>query len=72
MAEQDNIWVILLSIFQFIWLTETFEDKRKENFDKGQAELEKRRAQLQEQLKKQEEERLAHERAEQEKQERIR
>ncbi|KAK2154784.1 hypothetical protein LSH36_257g02045 [Paralvinella palmiformis] len=53
-------------------MPETFEDKRKENFDKGQAELEKRRAQLQEQLKKQEEERLAHERAEQEKQERIR
>ena len=50
----------------------TFEDKRKENFAKGQAELEKRRAMLREQQKKDEENRLAAERAEMEKREKIR
>ncbi|XP_067673962.1 intersectin-1-like isoform X2 [Haliotis asinina] len=50
----------------------TFEDKRKMNFDKGQAELEKRRAMLQEQLKREEEARLEKERQEHEKRERIR
>ncbi|KAI0229781.1 Intersectin-1 [Lamellibrachia satsuma] len=50
----------------------TFEDKRKENFDKGQAELEKRRAQLRELQHQEEEARLAAERAEHEKKERIR
>ena len=50
----------------------TFEDKRKENFDKGQAELERRRALLREQQKAEEEARLALERAEQEKRERVR
>lgn len=53
-------------------LTVTFEDKRKENFDKGQAELEKRRAQLRELQHQEEEARLAAERAEHEKKERIR
>ncbi|XP_070190790.1 intersectin-1-like isoform X2 [Littorina saxatilis] len=50
----------------------TFEDKRKENFDKGQAELERRRAALQEQLKAEENARLEKERREAEKRERIR
>ena len=50
----------------------TFEDKRKENFHKGQAELEKRRAQLRELQQQEEEARLAAERAEHEKKERIR
>ena len=50
----------------------TFEDKRKENFDKGQAELDRRRQLLLEQQKKLEEERLAKERAEAEKRERKR
>lgn len=50
----------------------TFEDRRKENFDKGQAELERRRAMLREQQQKESEERLAAERAEHEKRERIR
>ncbi|PVD28103.1 hypothetical protein C0Q70_10685 [Pomacea canaliculata] len=50
----------------------TFEDKRKENFDKGQAELERRRALLQEQLKQEENARLEKERREAEKRERIR
>ena len=50
----------------------TFEDKRKENFDKGQAELERRRAMLRDQQQREVEERLAAERAEQEKRERIR
>ncbi|XP_076444941.1 intersectin-1-like isoform X5 [Babylonia areolata] len=50
----------------------TFEDKRKENFDKGQAELERRRALLQEQLKAEEHARLEKERREAEKREKIR
>lgn len=55
-----------------IFVVVTFEDKRKMNFDKGQAELEKRRAMLQEQLKREEEARLEKERQEHEKRERIR
>lgn len=50
----------------------TFEDKRKENFDKGQAELERRRAILREQQQKEENERLEKERHEAEKRERQR
>lgn len=50
----------------------TFEDKRKENFDKGQAELERRRAILREQQQKEENERLEKERQEAEKRERQR
>jgi hypothetical protein len=45
----------------------TFEDKRKENFDKGQAELERRRQMLQEQMRQQEQARMEKERQEQEK-----
>ncbi|CAG5123529.1 unnamed protein product, partial [Candidula unifasciata] len=48
----------------------TFEDKRKENFDKGQAELERRRAILREQQMKEERERLEKEKYEAEKRER--
>ena len=50
----------------------TFEDKRKANFDKGQAELDRRRALLKEQQEKEEEERRQKEREEQEKRERKR
>ena len=50
----------------------TFEDKRKENFDKGQAELERRRQMLQEQMRQQEQARMEKERQEQEKRERVR
>lgn len=50
----------------------TFEDKRRENFAKGLAELERRRALLQEEQKREAEERLAFERREEEKQERAR
>ncbi|XP_055889839.1 intersectin-1-like [Biomphalaria glabrata] len=50
----------------------TLEDKRKENFDKGQAELERRRALLREQQQKDENERLEKERLEAEKRERQR
>ncbi|XP_061176343.1 intersectin-1-like isoform X2 [Saccostrea echinata] len=50
----------------------TFEDRRKENFDKGQAELERRRQMLQEQMKRENEARMEKERQEQEKRERIR
>ena len=50
----------------------TFEDRRKENFEKGQAELERRRAMLRDQQQKDEMERLAAEKTELEKKERIR
>ncbi|XP_055386023.1 intersectin-1 [Condylostylus longicornis] len=50
----------------------SFEDKRKENFDKGQAELERRRKLLQEQQKKEQEERERKEREEAEKKEKAR
>ncbi|XP_060608466.1 intersectin-1-like isoform X3 [Ruditapes philippinarum] len=50
----------------------TFEDRRKENFDKGQAELERRRQMLQDQLRKEEEARMEKERKEQEKREKQR
>ncbi|KAI1895691.1 hypothetical protein AGOR_G00108850 [Albula goreensis] len=48
----------------------TFEDKRKENFDRGHAELEKRRQALQEQQKREEELRIQKAREEQERRER--
>lgn len=49
----------------------TFEDKRKENFDKGQVELEKRRKALLEVQRREQEERDRKEREEQERQERA-
>ncbi|KAM7354142.1 dynamin associated protein 160 isoform 4-T4 [Cochliomyia hominivorax] len=50
----------------------SFEDKRKENFDKGQAELDRRRKLLQEQQRKEKEERERKEREEAEKREKAR
>lgn len=50
----------------------TFEDKRKENFNQGQAELEKRRAMLRESQIQDSEARLSAERVEHEKKEKIR
>ena len=54
------------------FLQTSFEDKRKENFEKGQAELERRRKALLEILCKEQEERERKEREEAEKQEKIR
>ena len=59
-------------INEYTSVTVTFEDKRKENFDKGAAELEKRRQALKEMQEKEQAERLAHEKAEQEKREKHR
>ena len=50
----------------------SFEDRRQENFKKGEAELERRRQMLQEQLKADEEARMAVQRAEEEKREKER
>ena len=50
----------------------TFEDKRRENFNKGQAELERRRQSLVDQQKKEEEERKKKEKAEAEEREKQR
>lgn len=54
------------------FLQTSFEDKRKENFEKGQAELERRRKALLEIQRKEQEERERKEREEAEKQEKIR
>ncbi|XP_057373684.1 intersectin-1-like isoform X2 [Daphnia carinata] len=50
----------------------SFEDKRKENFDKGQAELDKRRKALAEQQRREQEERQRKEREEYERKEKLR
>ena len=50
----------------------SFEDKRKENYDKGQAELERRRQAIQEMQRQEREERERRERAEQERREVLR
>lgn len=55
-----------------VFLQTSFEDKRKENFEKGQAELERRRKALLEIQRKEQEERERKEREEAEKQEKIR
>lgn len=52
-------------------LLASFEDKRKENYDKGQAELERRRKQLADIQKKEQEERERKEREEAEKREKV-
>jgi len=57
---------------KFVVTSVTFEDRRKLNFDKGQAELERRRQQLQEQMRKENEARMEKERQEQEKKEKQR
>lgn len=57
---------------KIIFLQTSFEDKRKENFEKGQAELERRRKALLEIQRKEQEERERKEREEAEKQEKIR
>ena len=50
--------------------SKTFEDKRRENFNKGQAELERRRQSLVDQQKKDEEERKRKDKEEKEERER--
>lgn len=55
-----------------VFFQTSFEDKRKENFEKGQAELERRRKALLEIQRKEQEERERKEREEAEKQEKIR
>lgn len=49
----------------------SFEDKRKENYDKGQAELERRRKALADMQKKEQEERERKEREEADKREKV-
>jgi len=56
----------------FLFTIATFEDKRKENFERGQAELERRREMLRDLQRKEMEDRLAFERSEQEKLEKHR
>lgn len=56
----------------FNLISASFEDKRKENYDKGQAELERRRKALADMQKKEQEERERKEREEAEKRERAR
>uniref|UniRef100_A0A3B5BAR0 Intersectin 1 n=1 Tax=Stegastes partitus TaxID=144197 RepID=A0A3B5BAR0_9TELE len=58
--------------FFFSLITVTFEDKKRENFERGNLELEKRRQALQEQQRKEQERLAALEREEQERKERER
>ena len=55
-----------------MYLVLTGEDERRANYLKGQAELEKRRAILEEQMRQEEESRKAKEKAEIDRQEKIR
>lgn len=55
----------------FSFFIASFEDKRKENYDKGQAELERRRRALADLQKKEQEERERKEREEVEKREKV-
>lgn len=57
---------IILSISRDFTSTVTFEDKKRENFERGNLELEKRRQALQEQQRKEQERLAAIEREEQE------
>uniref|UniRef100_A0A8B9H6W5 Intersectin 2a n=1 Tax=Astyanax mexicanus TaxID=7994 RepID=A0A8B9H6W5_ASTMX len=59
-----------LSHFLSLFLSVSFEDKLKENFQKGSMELEKRRVALQEEQRREEERRQQREREEQERRER--
>nr|CAD7455482.1 unnamed protein product [Timema tahoe] len=68
----SNMCSLLTLELSSVILDVTFEDKRKENFDKGQAELERRRKALLEIQRKEQEERERKEKEEMEKRERIR
>ena len=57
-------------IINFLF-TVTFEDKRKDNFEKGRLELERRRMELQEKLKKEKDERERKEALEEERRQRA-
>lgn len=65
------IWRLIGSYLTCLF-TASFEDKRKENFDKGQAELDRRRKLLMDQQKKEIEERERKEREEADKREKAR
>lgn len=58
-------------LIQILLILASFEDKRKENYDKGQAELERRRKQLEDIQKKEQEERARKEREEAERKEKV-
>ena len=62
-----SVLKLLCSETLHLWIAVTFEDKRRQNFEKGFAELERRRALLLEQQKRDVEERLAFEKKEEEK-----
>ena len=60
-----------LILMTFCFLTVTFEDKRKDNFEKGRLELERRRMELQEKMKKERDERERKEALEEERRQRA-
>ena len=82
---QARLRVLDLRILQSHWIivpfisnrnnsflfTVTFEDKRKDNFEKGRLELERRRMELQEKLKKEKDERERKEALEEERRQRA-
>lgn len=58
--------MLFYKVCVFFFSTVTFEDKKRENFERGNLELEKRRQALQEQQRKEQERLAAIEREEQE------
>ena len=65
-------YLVLKGELKDILFLVSFEDRRKENFDRGQAELERRRKALEDAQKREREERERKEREEMERQEKIR
>lgn len=57
---------------KYFFLALSFEDKRRENFRQGQAELDRRKQELAEKMRLDEEIRLENERLEREKQQKLR
>ncbi len=68
----ENDQTIPFDFNNFLFPVASFEDKRKENFDKGQAELERRRKVLVDAQRKEQEERERKEREEADKREKAR
>lgn len=70
--ESDSQYIIENKITLIFHILAAFEDKRKENFEKGQAELERRRKALLEIQRQEKEERERLEKEEEERKEKIR
>lgn len=50
--QANSLWDAIWENLSFVFLSVTFEDKRKENYEKGRMELDRRRKEIQERLQK--------------------